>query len=36
MKCNEIDLENPIPAFNTAEWLDDYDEECTEEDKDDE
>jgi hypothetical protein len=23
MKCSNIDLENPIPAFNTAEWMDD-------------
>lgn len=22
MKCSNIDLENPIPAFNAAEWID--------------
>lgn len=36
MKCENIDLENPIPAFNTAEWIDDDMETYTEEDDDDE
>ena len=36
MKCSNIDLENPIPAFNSADWLDDYEETCTEEDENDE
>ena len=36
MKCSNIDLENPIPAFNTAEWLDDYDETQVEDEEDDE
>lgn len=35
MKCEDIDLDNPIPSFNTAEWIDEDGETYNEEDDED-